>query len=128
MEHKNQDTVIFFEKNSAAYPLYEALEAKLLKKFPHTAVRVGNTQITFSNRNVYACVSFQRVIKKADLPSPYLVLTLGLSYPLESGRVAAKTEPYPGRWTTHIIVAAIEEIDDELLLWLQQAYCFAESK
>ena len=44
----------------------------------------------------------------------YIVITLGLSYSLESNKVAAKTQPYPGRWTTHIVVGTVEEIDDEL--------------
>lgn len=56
-----------------------------------------------------------RVKKKAELPDSYFVLTLGLPYPLESGRVAVKTEPYPGRWTTHIVISdmirAFEEND-----------------
>ena len=77
---------------------------------------------------VYACVSFQRVRKKADLPDSYIVITLGLPYPLESDRVAVKAEPYPGRWTTHIVVGAIEELDDELFVWIRQAYNFSESK
>ena len=54
-------------------------------------------------------MSFLRVRKKADLPDPYIVITLGLSYPLESSRVAGKTEPYPGRWTTHIVIGSVEE-------------------
>lgn len=59
---------------------------------------------------------------------PYIVITLGLPYPLESSRVAVKTEPYPGRWTTHIVIGNVEEIDDELFLWVKQAYHFAEGK
>ena len=43
-------------------------------------------------------------------------------YPLESDRVAVKTEPYPGRWTTHIVVGSTEEVDDELFAWVQQAH------
>ena len=101
---------------------------KLLERFPNTKIRVQKTQITFSNRHVYTCVSFQRVRKKADLPDPYIVITMGLAYPLESNRVAVKTEPYPGRWTTHIVVGTTEEIDDELFLWVQQAYDFSENK
>ena len=86
------------------------------------------TQITFSNRHVFACVSFARVKRKAELPSPYLVITLGLPCPLESGRVAVKTEPYPGRWTTHIVVGSTDEIDKELIGWVRQAYAFSDSK
>ena len=55
-------------------------------------------------------MSFLRVRKKADLPDPYIVITLGLSYPMESSRVVGKTEPYPGRWTTHIVIGSVEEI------------------
>ena len=123
-----QDAFMFFDRQPAAFPIYEAFELKLLERFPNTKTRVQKTQITFSNRHVYACISFQRVRKKADLPDPYIVITLGLSYPLESNRVAVKTEPYPGRWTTHIVVGTTEEIDDELFLWVQQAYDFSENK
>ena len=50
------------------------------------------------------------------------------AYPLFSGRVAAKTEPYPGRWTTHIVVGRAEEVDEELFAWVREAYDFAERK
>ena len=128
MDFTKQDTLMFFDNHPTAVPLYEAFEAKLLEIFPLTTIRVQKTKITFSNRHVYACVSFQRVRKKADLPDSYIVITLGLPYPLESDRVAVKTEPYPGRWTTHIVVGAIEELDDELFVWIRQAYNFSESK
>ena len=128
MDIKDQDTFLFFENHQSAYPLYEAFERKLQEQLPETSVRVQKTQITFSNRHVYACVSFLRVKKKAQLPDPYLVITLGLSYPLESARVAVKTEPYPGRWTTHIVVGSPEEIDEELLRWVRQAYDFSAGK
>ena len=123
-----QDLLFFFDRQPAALPLYTAWEARLLAQFPETAVRVQKTQITFSNRHVFACISFQRVKRKAELPQPYLTLTLGLPYPLESPRVAAKVEPYPGRWTTHIVLGGEEEMDDELFCWVRQAYDFAENK
>ena len=91
-------------------------------------MKVQKSQITFSNRHVYACVSFLRVKRKAELPDDYFVLTLGLPYPLESGRVAVKTEPYPGRWTTHILISSISDLDEELFDWVDQAYEFSEKK
>lgn len=123
-----QDLLFFFDRQPVALPLYIAWEARLLAQFPETAVRVQKTQITFSNRHVFACISFQRVKRKAELPQPYLTLTLGLPYPLESPRVAAKVEPYPGRWTTHIVLGGEEEMDEELFCWVRQAYDFAENK
>lgn len=53
---------------------------------------------------------------------------MGLSDPLNSDRVAVKTEPYPGRWTTHLIIGSISELDDEFFSWVRQAYEFAKYK
>lgn len=115
MDFMNQDVLYFFDQHQTLLPLYEAFAEKIAEQFPDTKMRVQKTQITFSNRHVYACISFMRVKKKAELPDSYFVLTLGLPYPLESGRVAVKTEPYPGRWTTHIVISdmirAFEEND-----------------
>ncbi len=126
--HTGQDELIFFDKYPAAFPLYEAFVKGLFEMFPSTSLRVQKSQITFSNRHVFACVSFARVKKKAELPDPYIVVTLGLPYPLGSDRVAVKTEPYPGRWTTHLVISSQSELDNEFYMWVRQAYDFSESK
>ena len=128
MYQAGQDELMFFDRQPRAFPLYEAFAEKLFEMFPSTSMRVQKTQITFSNRHVYACVSLARVKKKTELPDPCLVITLGLPYPLDSNRAAVKTEPYPGRWTTHLIISAASELDDELFTWLEQAYDFSERK
>jgi hypothetical protein len=128
MKEPDIDTLLFFDKHPDVLPLYLRFEEALRSVSPHLEKRVQKTQITFSNRHVFACVSFAKVRKKAALPDSYIVITLGLPYPLESERVAVKTEPYPGRWTTHIVVGSIDEINAELLTWVKQAYDFAESK
>ena len=125
---KDSETARFFDGRESAWPLYEALEKRLVDLFPAVRRKVQKTQISFSNRRMCVCASFARVKRKAELPDPYLVVTLGLSYPLDSERIAAKTEPYPGRWTTHIVIGSIDEIDEELLTWLSEAYAFAEAK
>ena len=56
------------------------------------------------------------------------MFTLGLPAPLESARVAAKTEPYPGRWTTHFVISGPSDLDEELFGWVAQAYWFAQGK
>lgn len=119
---------LFFEQYKEAYPLYEAFVNRLLEKFPQTKIKVQKSQISFYDRHLYACVSFMRVKKKADMPAVYFVLTLGMPCPLESDRIAIKTEPYPGRWTTHIVVSTMEELDPELFDWIKQAYEFTQNK
>lgn len=122
------DELTLFDRHAGAIPLYEAFAVGLFARFPATDLRAQKTQITFSNRHVYACVSLAQVKKKAELPDPYLVITLGLPYALASRRVAVKSEPYPGWWTTHIVVGAQAQLDDELWEWVRQAYEFAERK
>ena len=128
MKGPETDTLMFFNEHPRAVPLYDRLEKTIFDSFPVVNKRVQKTQISFSNRHMFACVSFARVKRKAELPDPFIVVTVGLPYPLESERVAVKTEPYPGRWTTHIVVGTVDEIDGELLAWIRQAYAFADSK
>lgn len=123
-----QAALTFFDKRPEMYDLYESLESAITESYPSVNIKVQKTQITFSNRHIFACISFMRPLKKSELPSSYFVITLGLPYPLDSGRAAVKTEPYPGRWTTHIIISSQEELNDELYGWVRQAYEFAENK
>ena len=122
------DTLMFFDRHMDVLPLYQAFEEILFDSFPAVNKRVQKTQITFSNRHVFACVSFALVKRKAELPMRYMVITLGLPAPLDSERIAVKTEPYPGRWTHHIVVSTPEELDEELLSWMKTAYTFADAK
>ncbi len=128
MRETDTDTLLFFNDRPAALPLFSALESELLRRFPETKKRVQKTQITYYTRFVFACVSFARVRRKAELPETWLTLTLGLPFPLESERVAVKTEVRPGRWTTHIVIGAEEELDEELFAWIRQARDFSERK
>lgn len=128
MDTTMQDTLFFFDRHQAVYPLYACFQEKLLARFPESRIKVRKTQISYYNRHLYACVSFLKVKKKAELPEDYFVLTLGLSAPLESDRVAVKTEPYPGRWTTHFVISSPADLDEELFDWIEQAYNFAQAK
>ena len=128
MDTTMQDTLFFFDRHQAVYPLYACFQEKLLARFPESRIKVQKSQISYYNRHLYACVSFLKVKKKAELPEDYFVLTLGLSAPLESDRVAVKTEPYPGRWTTHFVISSPADLDEDLFDWIEQAYNFAQAK
>ena len=60
--------------------------------------------------------------------TPYLTVTFGLGYRLDSPRVDAAVEAHPGRWTHHVVVTEAAQIDDELLLWLAEAAAFSAAK
>ena len=91
-------------------------------------IKVQKSQITFYNRRLFACASFARVRRKAELPPCWLVVTVGLARRLDSPRVAVATEPYPGRWTHHIVISDPAEVDDELMGWVREAAAFAAAK
>ncbi len=124
----DMDTLMFFDGHQDALDLYLTFEAMLYDMFPYVNRRVQKTQITFTNRHVFACVSFAKVRRRTEMPEGYLVITLGLPAPLESDRVAVRTEPYPGRWTHHIVISKPEELDEELVSWIGEAYAFADAK
>ena len=118
----------FFNQMPAALPLYEQFERRILAELEGVTVKVQKTQIAFVNRHLFACVSFARVRKKKDCPNPYLVITFGLDRKVESPRIDVATEPYPNRWTHHLLISKAEEIDGELIAWVKEAAAFAAYK
>lgn len=128
MREIDTDTLLFFSGHEPALQILAALEEQIFRRFPEAQKRVQKTQITYFHRHVFACLSFARVKRGTELPESWLTLTLGLPYDLPSPRAAAKTEAYPGRWTTHIVLGSPEELDGEVLGWLEEAYAFSERK
>lgn len=124
----NQDILLFFDKHPEALPLYEALEERILAEIRDVKIKVRKTQITFSNKHNFAFVSFLPVRKAGERPDIYIVVTFGLSYRKESPRIDAATEPYPNRWTHHMLISRPEEIDDELMGWIEEAAVFSAGK
>ena len=125
---QSSDSLFFFEKMPGALPLFDSFESRLSQAVGAYTTRVQKTQITYSNRHVFACVSFLKVRKAQQRPPVYLVITFGLARKVESPRIDAAVEAYPGRWTHHVLIAAPEEIDEELMGWIREAYYFSASK
>lgn len=122
------DVLFFFEKDPAALGIYEVFEAKTLEAVENAFIRVQKTQITFTNPRVFAAVSLLPVRKKAQRPEHYITVTLGLNRRLESSRVDVASEPYPARWTHHLMIASPGEVDGELMDWVREAAAFAAAK
>lgn len=126
-EHYAGDVLFFFDGHPLELGLYEALFARMEAAFPQAAVKVQKSQISFYERHLFAAVSLP-LRRKKTWPEHCLVVTVGLNRRLDSPRVAVAVEPYPGRWTHHILLTAPEEIDDALMCWLEEARAFAVSK
>ena len=118
---------IFFNQNPGMLPLYQAIESAICTMYTDVHIRVKKTQISFSNKHLFACVSLP-LRKRKDWPKDCLVFTLGLNRRLNHPRVIYAVEPYRGRWTHHILLQTIAEVDAELMEWIKEAYEFAASK
>ena len=122
------DELFFFNEKPAALPLYEAFAKRLFAEIGDVTVKVQKTQISFSNKYNFAFVSFLPVRKAKERPKTYITVTFGLGYKKESSRIDAASEPYPNRWTLHMLIASVEEIDDELMGWIKEAAEFSVGK
>lgn len=111
-----------------ALPLYEAFVDRVMQEVEDVQIKVQKSQISFYNKHLFTCVSFARVRKKKDCPLAYIVVTIGLSHRLESPRIDVATEPYPNRWTHHLLISDTKEIDGELLSWIKEAAVFSNMK
>ena len=125
---KDLDTILFFNEHPAALPIYQVLEEKILAEIHDVNIKVQKSQIAFSNRHNFAFVSFIPVRKAKERPKVYITVTFGLNYKKESARVDVATEPYPNRWTHHMLISSAGEIDDELMGWIKEAAAFSAGK
>ncbi len=124
----NQDILFFFDKHPEALPLYEALEERIRSEIPDVKIKVQKTQISFANKHNFAFVSFLPARKAKERPDIYITVTFGLGYRKESPRIDAATEPYPNRWTHHMLISQVDEVDDELMGWIKEAGAFSAGK
>lgn len=126
-DHYEDDMLRYFEGHPEELTLYEALFARMSAVVPEASVKVQKSQISFYGRHLFAAASLP-VRRKKDWPERCILVTFGLSHRLDHPRIAVATEPYPGRWTHHVVVSQPEQIDGELLGWIEEAYRFSESK
>ena len=117
----------FFSHCPEMMPVYRMLEDRVNERCGNVDVRVQKTQITFTDRFGFAWASLP-VRRRRDWPERCLIVSFGLAYHKESPRIAVAVEPYPQRWTHHVIVTTPEDIDDELLGWIEESHQFSLTK
>ena len=122
------DEMMFFDGHPTALSLYEKLKDSILAEVPEARIEVKKTQISFFAKHMFAAASFTPVRKAKDRPEPFLTVTFGLPDRVASGRIDAAVEPYPGRWTHHVMIGSAEEVDAELMGWIREAAAFSSRK
>ena len=119
----NAEIAAFFAGKPRADALWRLLEARCAEQLSHYEVRVSKTQLSLFSGMMFACLSLPRRKSQQGI-----IVTFGLPVRVQSERIWQATEPYPNRWTHHVLVSDPAEIDDELLNWLAAAQVFAQKK
>ncbi len=111
---------LIFIGHPESIELYKIFEDWLLDRLDEIEIHPSKTQIGFFHSCGFAWVWPPR--KKSEKG---LGISLGLPAPVRSDRILCAVEAYPGRWTHHLLLRSAEDLDDELLGWIQEAYHFA---
>ena len=122
------EILFFFNEHMEALPLYQRLETLILEQIPDVRIKVSKTQIGFFNKRGFAFVSFNPCRRAKDRPETWMTVTFGLAFRVDDPRIDVVTEPYPNRWTHHVTVSRVEDMDGQLLGWIREAAVFAASK
>ncbi|MDD6151413.1 MAG: DUF5655 domain-containing protein [Bacteroidales bacterium] len=113
-----------FGQESGAVSLFLALNERIIEEcgeYGDVRVKFHKTQVSYYNARMFACISMLRIKRKAEMPRPYITVTFGLEKPCRHHRIGVVTEIAHNRWTHHVVVGSIEEIDDQLMGWLREA-------
>ena len=122
-----QEEQAFFAKLPSMLSVYQTLRDRLTADYPETQFKVTKTQISFRNRYVFAMASLPwRKVK--GWPKEYLLVSFGLAYEKKSPRIVQAVEAYPNRWTHHVLLTGPQQVDQELMDWIGEAYSFSMAK
>ncbi len=116
-----------FSKVPRGHELYLAFASRIHQMFQEVKVKVSKTQVSFSNRYVFAIASVP-LRRKKEWPKECILITFGLPFQLEDPRIVEAVEAYPRRWTHHVLIQREDEIDEELMEWIGASYQFSLEK
>jgi hypothetical protein len=113
----------YFAGHDEARPLFEALRAAIESLGP-AEMRVTKSQVAFAAKKTFAWAwTPGRYLRRRAAP---LVLTLSFRQRQRSPRWKEIVEPAPGRFTHHLELHSVDDIDEEVRGWLRAAREAAE--
>ena len=120
------DVLAFLGNDPRRLALFEAVEEAISTLGP-SECRVTKSQIAWKNPLNFAFLSRPRQ-NGPRWPEGCLLLTFGLGYRVDHPCIFQAVEPYPNRWTHHVILAAPGEVDETIRAFLAAAYVFSQEK
>jgi hypothetical protein len=119
----NKDKVEnFFNNQAKQISLFLKVE-QMIRSIGEVTVEVKKSQISFGTKVKFAWVWLPR--KWDSRPKNSIVLTFGVARHIENKQIVQAVEPYPGRWTHHIIIQDKTDLNNNVYKWLHEAYAFS---
>lgn len=114
----SRDLGDFFDGRPDSHAVFAAVRAAVDAVGP-AEIRVGRSQLAFRRRVGFAYAWIPGRYLRSDVP---LVLTIGLRRRDGSLRWKEVVEPRPGRFTHHLELRAVSEVDDAVRAWIAEAW------
>ena len=121
-EPGNRTVEGFFEGRPEALMYFEALREEIEALGP-VKLEVMKTQVSFAAERKFAWVWLPQMWTRKR-PETSITLTFCLDREVRHPKIVEAVEPSPGKWTHHILINRIEDLDDEVRDWLREAYDF----
>lgn len=113
----------FFTNQNNHISLFLAIE-RIISSIGPATVEIQKSQISFGTQTKFAWLWLpQPGIKKH--PENSMILTFSVGRKLKSKRIAESVEPYPGRWTHHVVIQNEGDLNKEVFTFLCEAYMFS---
>ena len=118
----------YFEDQELPRQLFEVVRSAL-DDIGDAELHVTKSQIAFRRRRAFAWVwmpaQYLGTAKSRRHPLAPLVLTLAFHRRDASARWKEIVEPAPGRFTHHLELYAVSDVDDQVRDWLRDAWLLA---
>lgn len=118
----NPEAAAYFDGAPRAMACFEKLGDAILKRHPEARVAVQKSTVAFRDPRPFCYVSLPYRCKTGE--PKYVSVSFGLDVSIPDSRIAHVSEPYPNRWTHHVHVSGPEEVDEQLLAWIEWAWQF----
>lgn len=116
----------FFSGQEDRIKLYMSIE-EMIKSIGPLTIDIMKSQISFGTKYKFAWV-WLPPDSSHKRPKNSVVLSFGLDHRVESKHIAEAVEPYPGRWTHHIIIQDEADLNTDVNKWIRQAYAFSQGR
>jgi hypothetical protein len=100
------------------------LVAKFLISLGGVDRATRNTQVSFKHGRAFAWIWLPQMWVEKQ-PRGSITLTFGLDHQVRDRRIKQSVEPYPGRYTHHVVIKRAAQFDARVKTWLREAHRLA---